>query len=319
MYPTAEQRLILTLSGQMNGDVAETLLSNVRVSILPAVSSPSSGSGSAMVGITSADGLSSAMNVSGMNVSGSWGEASQPEFLNVNGAIALDYGNQEGVGVGDAIMLTFNQPVRNVRVNTKADVDAVFAFSPANWCDGYSGRWLDYNTLLITVDAVSLTASRSVEHRLSVAVGNLSVSVLESGDLRSYDGTSEASNATVVVGAGSWGDSVCDVRLEVYSHRAISMNFSSPATRRDKSAALSSYLVQVSTSPMFSSDTVVVDRAMTVADAESPVVSIGGSTADVAYYVRIAVPVWAMSIAGVTFPSALQPLYTTPGMWMHGL
>ena len=305
-FPTAQQRLALTLGGQMNANVSQTLLSNVFVSVTPMQSANGS-----WYGISSADGTSSPLNVSMVSVDGSWGEASQPQFLDTNGAIALDYGGQEGCGVGDAILLSFNQPVAHVAVGTKADVDEVFIFTPSNWADSYSGRWLDYNTLLLTVDAISASLVQNASHRLAIAVGNLTISVNQSGGLQSYDGTSAPSNATVVVDVGSWGDVVCDVELEVYSYRAVEVTFRPPATLNVPPP--SAYQVQVSSSPVFDAGMTTASTAMSVADVTAPVLNLGGLRTGTVYYVRIAVPPSIRSIAGVTFPQPLAPLYTTPG------
>ncbi len=99
----------------------------------------------------------------------------------------------------------------------------------AAWGAGY---WLDFNSLVLTVAGVSPNGTVPA-FRLATAVGNLSITALPSGNLTSYDGTSAPCNASVVVAVGSWGDAVCDVALNVFSHRAVEVAFSRPATLFD--------------------------------------------------------------------------------------
>ncbi len=110
----AGDRLVITLSGTVSDDVLGTVVSGLRVSVLP--------SG----GLRDANGVSQNASVVNSTVRGSWGDASQPQFLsNSPAAIALDYGGQPGLGAGDAVLLRFNQPVAQVSVGSKAALDAV--------------------------------------------------------------------------------------------------------------------------------------------------------------------------------------------------
>ena len=52
-------------------------------------------------------------------VTGTWGQASQPMLLTSFGVVALDYGNQIGLGIGDVLFVQFNQPVAQVRIGTR--------------------------------------------------------------------------------------------------------------------------------------------------------------------------------------------------------
>jgi hypothetical protein len=114
LVPGAGDRLVITLSGTMNSDVLATLVPAIRVNVLPAG------------GLRDAGGTSQNATIANASVSGSWGDASQPQFLsNTPAAIALDYGGQPGLGPGDAVLLRFNQPVAQVPVGAKADLDAV--------------------------------------------------------------------------------------------------------------------------------------------------------------------------------------------------
>jgi hypothetical protein len=98
----------------MNADVVATIVPAIRVTVLPGG------------GLRDAGGISQNASITNASVTGSWGDASQPQFLsNTPAAIALDYGGQPGLGPGDAVLLRFNQPVAQVPVGTKADLDAV--------------------------------------------------------------------------------------------------------------------------------------------------------------------------------------------------
>ena len=106
--------VVITLSGTMNADVVATIVPAIRVSVLPGG------------GLRDAGGISQNASITNASVTGSWGDASQPQFLSSTPAVvALDYGGQPGLGPGDAVLLRFNQPVAQVPVGTKADLDAV--------------------------------------------------------------------------------------------------------------------------------------------------------------------------------------------------
>ncbi len=114
VVPGAGDRLVITLSGIVNADVVATIVPAIRVSVLPGG------------GLRDGGGISQNATIVNVSASGSWGDASQPQFLsNTPAAIALDYGGQPGLGPGDAVLLRFNQPVAQVPVGTKADLDAV--------------------------------------------------------------------------------------------------------------------------------------------------------------------------------------------------
>ncbi len=127
--PGAGDRLVITLSGTVHPDVLATLVSAVRMSVLPGG------------GLQDAGGASQNASIANVSVSGSWGDASQPQFLSTfPAAIALDYGAGPGLGPGDAVLLRFNQPVAWVPVGTKADLDEVGALSAeaVYWCIGHA-------------------------------------------------------------------------------------------------------------------------------------------------------------------------------------
>ena len=82
-------------------------------------------------------------------------------------------------------------------METKADLLAVFSFVPSNWAQDYTGLWLNLNSLLITV-VRARNQSDATWRRSDVAVGAMNVTVLPSGGLKSFDGTSSPSNSSKV-------------------------------------------------------------------------------------------------------------------------
>ncbi len=231
LVPSAAQRLVVTLGGTVNPDIEATLVTAARVSLM------STG------GLRDAAGASQVADVQGLALTGTWGDASQPQFLSTADAVlALDLGGQPGLGPGDGLLLRFNQPVRRVPVATKAAIDSVLAFEPPGWAASYTGQWLEFNALLITVGSLAPGAATDPGFRRQTSVGSLGVTVLPQGNLTSLDGTSEPCNATVVVAAGSWGDPVCNVSVHVHSHAALVVAFvPSPSA----SYTPSSYTIQV--------------------------------------------------------------------------
>ncbi len=334
----ARDRLVITLSGAVSTDVVATLVSTIRVSVLPGG------------GLRDASGTSQNASIINATTSGSWGDASQPQFLsNTPAVIALDYGAQPGLGPGDAVLLRFNQPVAQVPVGSKSALDAVsarwpcnaglypcvnptthrlccacsppqvLAWSPSTWASSYSGQWVDTLTLMVTAVEVPATVRTDPSVRSAVAVGALRVTVLPSGNLTSLDGTSAASNATALVTAGSWGDVVCDGGVLVYSHTALAVAFEPPANAPYVPA---SYTIQVATAASFpagdpSTRTVVVSAATSAVGAvtlPSPFTSttlryvVPGLTTGVPHHVRV-------SVAPPTLPADLTLQRPVPSVF----
>ena len=67
------------------------------------------------------------------------------------GAVAFPYGPTAGLDAGDKLLLMFDQPVKQLPVASKADLDALLYFDPSAWALDYTGQWLDLSMLLITV------------------------------------------------------------------------------------------------------------------------------------------------------------------------
>jgi hypothetical protein len=281
----ASERLVITLSGAVLTDIAASLLPNVRVSVLPGG------------GLQDAGLCSPAAAMANLDVGGTWGDASQPQLLADDPVLALDYGTQSGLGPGDALALRFNQPVAQVPVGTKEELDALLLFEPVTWASDYIGTWLDYMTLLVGITSVDPRESSAPTFHAAVAVRTMRVTVLSTGNLTSFDGTSEASNASSVVTSGSWGDPVCDAALHVYSHTALVVSFvPSPVA----SYTPDSYSVQVLSSdgaePLLVRSMVVLaagsNGSVELPAASSPPSSlrfvVSGLTSGVSYLARVA-------------------------------
>jgi hypothetical protein len=109
---------------------------------------------------------------------------------------------------------------------------------------------------------------------------------------------------------------VCDVQLDVFSHRAIEVSLSPPATR-SWSSYPRQYMLQISTSSQFDEwQTRSLDVTLSGDSSKlaTPVIFVDGLIEGRAYYVRIAVPPALYSIEGVSLPVDLQPLFTTAGI-----
>jgi hypothetical protein len=245
-HPTAAERLVISLLGVVNADISATLVPSVRINILPTVN------------LQDANETSQGANIVDLGLSGTWGDASQPMFLVSQGVTALNLGGQVGLGQGDALLLRFNQPVAQVPVGNKTAVDALLVFDPPFWALDYRGAWLDYTTLVVYAGVVSGlvpsgagsagngTSPSSGTFAALTSVGALTVTVLPTGGLTSFDGTSSACNDTSRLSAGSWGDVVCESAVMVYSHTALAVTFKPPLTY-----APGNFTIEVSGSPLF--------------------------------------------------------------------
>jgi hypothetical protein len=236
VQPSAGDRLIITIAGTVSVDIQATQVAAAQLTVLP--------SG----GLRDVSGSSQNASIPVVGMLGTWGDASQPMFLTDTPTIALDYGGQVGVGAGDALLLRFNQPVAQVPVGSKDAIDALLRFNPPFWAANYSGAWLDFTALLITVAAVHPEVVSNASLRAEAGVGSLRVTVLSSGGLTPFDGTAAASNASAVVGYGSWGDVVCDGALLVFSGASLTVAFSPPAMA---ATAPANYTITVSSDPTY--------------------------------------------------------------------
>lgn len=171
-------------------------------------------------GLMSSDLRSSVHPNRSITVTGTWGERFPPGILNVT---AVNSGGQAGLGAGDSVLVFFDCEVRMdaVNVSSTAGLSKFIQFQPAIGVV-LTGAWLSRFALLVTVVSPPVVADAS-----ALRVSAVSVRTLASGGLTSYNGQSLPSNATAVVGYGSWGDAP-SMRLAALSGSAIQVLLSAP-------------------------------------------------------------------------------------------
>ena len=108
------------------------------------------------------------------------------------------------------------------RVSSRQDLDRLLEFTPGDWAQDYTGVWMNYFSLLITVRDV-------VRSDATTSVGVLLISVRPEGSLTSLDGTSLPCNDSSYLTSGSWGDVVIDAGVAPYSESALLIWFRPPA------------------------------------------------------------------------------------------
>ena len=214
VVPGAAERVVIRMTGTINPDVVGTEIAAVNVSL------------QGVAGLQDVNHTSQVLSLPPTPITGTWGQASQPKLLLQYGVVALDYGNQIGVGVGDVLLLQFNQPVAHVPLGSKAAVDALLEFSYPGWAANYVGQWISDSVMTLNVTAVSppSTSSALLAYASAVSPGALTVTVLASGGLTSRDGTGAACNDSDVV-VGDWGSGVADLAVNVLSHQALQVSF----------------------------------------------------------------------------------------------
>ena len=112
------------------------------------------------------------------------------------------------------------------RVSTRGDLDRLLTFSPADWAQDYTGQWMNYFSLLITVRGLERS---SATNATTSSIGVLRISVRPEGNLSSLDGTSLPCNDSSYLTSGSWGDVVIDAGVAPYSDSALLIWFRPPA------------------------------------------------------------------------------------------
>ena len=121
-----------------------------------------------------------------------WTKLSGPSII---GFVASDPTNNNVVqSVGDLVTLTFDMDTNQPAVATKADLLALFSFSPIALAADFSGAWTSARELVISINSV---AASDVP-----AIGVESITVI--GALKSADGVSDKSTATATL-TGNWG------------------------------------------------------------------------------------------------------------------
>ena len=111
------QRLTINLTGGINTNILATAVSVVTVSVL------------AGGGLRDTRGGCANASIANVHLTGTWGNQLAPVLQTTEGVVALNYGGQEGIGVGDALLLRFSTPVYPVNVSNKAAIDQVLQFS----------------------------------------------------------------------------------------------------------------------------------------------------------------------------------------------
>lgn len=161
------------------------------------------------------------INATQVFAAGTWGNPSQPKLL---AALAVDTGNQPGLGVGDAIDLVFNQVVNVAAIDwSYSDVLARLRFNVPIGAiiRKMTGVWISDGQLRLHIDELDTT------HALFGRLGMgwlmnpavIAVNVLSSANIRSIGGTSLPCNDTMYL-SGHWG--VGPSQLEVTPHSATS-------------------------------------------------------------------------------------------------
>jgi hypothetical protein len=179
--------------------------------------------------------LSQPASYGSIYVSGSWGVASVPVFLPPTGlyspSFAANTGLQAGLGIGDSLMLRFNNPCKQVAVATKANIDALLLFSSPIGLN-YTGSWVTSGWF--AKSAINITVTKALPtgaNATATAVGVLRVTVRASAGMTSLDRTTAASNASTVIGYGTWGD-VPTASVAMRSYKTLRVTMLPPASRR---------------------------------------------------------------------------------------
>ena len=245
-------------------------------------------------------------------VSGDWGVATIPEFLDATSAFAPSFarntGGQAGLGVGDTLVLRFDNPCKQVAVSHKVDLDRLLVFS-APLGANYTGAW--ETSGLFARSAITITVTAPPANASGTAVGVLRVTVLASAGLTSLDESTPASNATTVVALGTWGDAPTAV-VEARSWRSLRVTMAPPASR--VAWTVGSYRVQWSPRANFSAGPgdVVRDAPVAPGGGEDAVYTVTGASVGVPLFVRVAALVFIRFKDEVIVPASVGPFFVVP-------
>ena len=250
-------------------------------------------------------------------VAGDWGTSQVPAFLDASGSFAPSYaadtGRNAGLGVGDTLVLRFNNPCKQLPVATMADVDALLAFSSPLGLN-YTGAWLATGIFAQAQLTITVTAAVPGVNASAVAVGALVVTVRAAAGMTSLDGSTRASNSSTVIGLGTWGD-VPSAAVDMRSYRSLRVTVAPAASAYGWLAA--SYSLQWATSAGFGS---LLGSVVAPATSGSPacVYTIRGLAVGVPVYVRVAAVVLIKfnveGIATGTGPYFTVALPVTPSL-----
>ncbi|OPX89111.1 S-layer homology domain-containing protein [Pelotomaculum sp. PtaB.Bin117] len=111
---------------------------------------------------------------------------SAPAIISIT---AADSGCNEGLGSGDTVTIDFDVYTNSPPVDSKAAVDALIDFGQRVFGTDYAGTWTDARTLVLTVSDAAYG---------TLAVGD-TLTIKESGGLKTEDGLSPASTASGII------------------------------------------------------------------------------------------------------------------------
>jgi hypothetical protein len=156
-----------------------------------------------------------------------------------------DTGRNVGPGTNDTLVLVFDQAVRQVGVGTFEQLPALVALQPAfpAWVS-LRGAWTSPFALTVSVTV----AGGVLANWTAWNPGSLTVSIRAAANLTSANGESGASNSSVTVGGGSWGDAP-SVFVTPKNATAVTVTLVAPAV--PLAYSVDTYVVQWSTVASF--------------------------------------------------------------------
>ena len=147
-------------------------------------------------GLQSAD-LSSPVSEATQTLSGDWGQFPSPTISSAIAADPVSSPATAGLSAGDTLTLTFTMNTNEPAVATTTQVNTLLSFSATVGTE-YTGVWTSPSVLRISFSDTG--GSNVVDTR----VNHLQVTVRPEGNLKSSDGSSQASTSSAVI-TGSWG------------------------------------------------------------------------------------------------------------------
>jgi hypothetical protein len=176
-------------------------------------------------------------------VGGTWGVPSPPIIVDV---AAHDAGRSVGIGTNDALVITFDQAVRQVAgVLPPGVLASLVTFQPPFPSSvTTTGVWSSPVSLTVSFAVTGGVLSNWIQWN----VGSLTVAVRPTANLTSANGESGASNSSALVRGGSWGDAVGLV-VSPKNATAVVVTVALPASA--VGYAMNTLVVQWSTSESF--------------------------------------------------------------------
>eukprot|EP00003_Mantamonas_plastica_P025455 TRINITY_DN49_c0_g3_i1.p1 TRINITY_DN49_c0_g3~~TRINITY_DN49_c0_g3_i1.p1 ORF type:complete len:4381 (+),score=1638.83 TRINITY_DN49_c0_g3_i1:70-13143(+) len=128
-------------------------------------------------------------------IGGSYGEGAGPAIVS---AIMVDPTNNDDVrGVGDQLVITFDEATNQPAVASKADIDTLLMIGGGPLASNYTGSWVNNRTLQITLTDLSGTSTPQL--------GLMNVTVLAAGGLKDAAETSLPSVSQMLIVGGNFG------------------------------------------------------------------------------------------------------------------